>query len=171
MGSPCNVGQGHAYPERFCFPTQYHYRIIDRSTCLKPSIQSQKSSPTISFVSNRPPSMSKPIFDSDDHELGSNSGEIPDQRTTPTKKQRLIENLSLVAAYIHINIAVALVLSLAFAQWPLIHLLLWLPVPLGSAHLLRRNFCRRQYFMCLVVCSTCLWTLVMAMIMVPDLWP
>lgn len=115
--------------------------------------------------------MSRPSLDTNEHELGFHNTEGASWQPSSSNRQRLIENISLVAAYVHVNIAVALVLSMAFSQWPLIHLLLWLPFLVGSAQLLRSDACRRQYFMCLTICSMCLWTLVMAMIVVPKLSP
>ncbi|KAF2159086.1 hypothetical protein M409DRAFT_30504 [Zasmidium cellare ATCC 36951] len=89
----------------------------------------------------------------------------------PSPRIHFLETTALLATYIHLNIAVALLLSLAFSATPWLHLLLWFPFLIGSAKILYSSaLCRRQAFLCLAVSATGLWLVVMGFVAAPGLW-
>lgn len=93
----------------------------------------------------------------------------PDPLYWGLSRARLFENLCLIGAFIHSNVFVALLLTLAANGNIWIHFLFWAPFLISSALILYSSeFCRRQAVVCLAISASCLWFEILILVTVPD---
>lgn len=83
---------------------------------------------------------------------------------------RALQNVLLTAAWIHSNVFMAVLLSLANPK-PWIHFILWLPFAISSAVICYSSaWLRREGFYALATSSLCLWLELICFAVAPKHW-